>query len=146
MYRHLARDIILDTFKGINGCILAYGQTGSGKTHSIMGVPADPGMLPRSLAEFFNGIENPSSLNEENASSNTDDESNNNTKEFLMSVTYLEVYMERVNDLLQEGYRGGAIENLDVKEDPKRGFVYRYSRRDSVIRARQVLLDRLLRL
>ncbi|CRG85413.1 kinesin-like protein, putative [Plasmodium relictum] len=122
VYKHLARDIILDTFKGINGCILAYGQTGSGKTHSVMGVPADPGMLPRSLAEFFNGIENPSTLNEDNISVKSND-SDNNTKEFLMSVTYLEVYMERVNDLLQEGYRGGAAENLDVKEDPKRGFV-----------------------
>ncbi|SCN58997.1 kinesin-7, putative [Plasmodium chabaudi chabaudi] len=140
VYRHLARDIILDTFKGINGCILAYGQTGSGKTHSIMGVPADPGMLPRSLAEFFNGIENPSSLNEENASSNTDDESNNNTKEFLMSVTYLEVYMERVNDLLQEGYRGGAIENLDVKEDPKRGFVVIGIQEETVTSIDEVML------
>ncbi|SBS87115.1 kinesin-7, putative [Plasmodium ovale curtisi] len=140
VYRHLARDIILDTFKGINGCILAYGQTGSGKTHSVMGVPTDPGMLPRSLAEFFNGIENPSSLNEDNVSIHTDDESNNNTKEFLMSVTYLEVYMERVNDLLQEGYRGGATENLDVKEDPKRGFVVIGVQEETVTSIDEVML------
>ncbi|GAB68322.1 kinesin [Plasmodium cynomolgi strain B] len=141
VYKHLARDIVLDTFKGINGCILAYGQTGSGKTHSVMGVPTDPGMLPRSLAEFFNGIENPSSLNEDNSDSiNTDDESNNNTKEFLMSVTYLEVYMERVNDLLQEGYRGGATENLDVKEDPKRGFVVVGVQEETVTSIDEVML------
>ncbi|ANQ06554.1 Kinesin-related protein [Plasmodium coatneyi] len=141
VYKHLARDIVLDTFKGINGCILAYGQTGSGKTHSVMGVPTDPGMLPRSLAEFFNGIENPSSLNEDNSdSTNTDEESNNNTKEFLMSVTYLEVYMERVNDLLQEGYRGGATENLDVKEDPKRGFVVIGVQEETVTSIDEVML------
>ncbi|CAA9990149.1 kinesin-7, putative [Plasmodium knowlesi strain H] len=141
VYKHLARDIVLDTFKGINGCILAYGQTGSGKTHSVMGVPTDPGMLPRSLAEFFNGIENPSSLNEDNSdSSNMDEESNNNTKEFLMSVTYLEVYMERVNDLLQEGYRGGATENLDVKEDPKRGFVVIGVQEETVTSIDEVML------
>ncbi|KJP86641.1 hypothetical protein AK88_03745 [Plasmodium fragile] len=141
VYKHLARDIVLDTFKGINGCILAYGQTGSGKTHSVMGVPTDPGMLPRSLAEFFNGIENPSSLNDDNSESiDADDESNNNTKEFLMSVTYLEVYMERVNDLLQEGYRGGATENLDVKEDPKRGFVVIGVQEETVTSIDEVML------
>ncbi|CRG95897.1 kinesin-like protein, putative [Plasmodium gallinaceum] len=138
VYKHLARDIILDTFKGINGCILAYGQTGSGKTHSVMGVPSDPGMLPRSLAEFFNGIENPSTLNEDNASIKSGN-SNNNTKEFLMSVTYLEVYMERVNDLLQEGYRGVA-ENLDVKEDPKRGFVVIGIQEETVTSIDEVML------
>ncbi|SOV16646.1 kinesin-7, putative [Plasmodium sp. gorilla clade G2] len=153
VYKHLARDIILDTFKGINGCILAYGQTGSGKTHSVMGIPDDPGMLPRSLAEFFNGIENPSSLNENNISIGDDDghsnesnnnndnnNNNNNTKEFLMSVTYLEVYMERVNDLLQEGYRGGAMENLDVKEDPKRGFVVIGIQEETVTSIDEVML------
>ncbi|SPJ11321.1 kinesin-7, putative [Plasmodium sp. DRC-Itaito] len=149
VYKHLARDIILDTFKGINGCILAYGQTGSGKTHSVMGIPDDPGMLPRSLAEFFNGIENPSSLNENNINTGDDDghsnesnnnNDNNNTKEFLMSVTYLEVYMERVNDLLQEGYRGGATENLDVKEDPKRGFVVIGIQEETVTSIDEVML------
>ena len=40
-----------------------------------------------------------------------------------MRVSYVEIYLERVNDLLQEGPRGGAVENLDVKEDPKKGFV-----------------------
>ncbi|EUR69255.1 hypothetical protein PFBG_03807 [Plasmodium falciparum 7G8] len=149
VYKHLARDIILDTFKGINGCILAYGQTGSGKTHSVMGIPDDPGMLPRSLAEFFNGIENPSSLNENNINIGDDDghsnesnnnNDNNNTKEFLMSVTYLEVYMERVNDLLQEGYRGGATENLDVKEDPKRGFVVIGIQEETVTSIDEVML------
>lgn len=44
-------------------------------------------------------------------------------KEYLMRVSYVEIYLERVNDLLQEGPRGGAVENLDVKEDPKKGFV-----------------------
>lgn len=40
-----------------------------------------------------------------------------------MRVSYVEIYLERVNDLLQENPKGGAVENLEVKEDPKKGFV-----------------------
>ncbi|KAL8445792.1 hypothetical protein Emed_005348 [Eimeria media] len=161
VFAYVARDIVLDAFKGINGCVFAYGQTGSGKTHSIMGVAEDPGILPRSLAEFFDCMSDSSLLRDEMADAaaekevengSTQSDSNNRAegleegenrisvsqlleltklasivfvlfKEYLMRVSYVEIYLERVNDLLQEGPRGGAVENLDVKEDPKRGFV-----------------------
>lgn len=43
---------------------------------------------------------------------------------FLLRVSYVEIYLERVNDLLQDGPKGESqpLENLDVKEDPKGGF------------------------
>ena len=41
------------------------GSLGSGKTHSIMGVAEDPGILPRSLAEFFDCMSDSSLLREE---------------------------------------------------------------------------------
>jgi hypothetical protein len=39
-------------------------------------------------------------------------------------VSYIEIYLERVNDLFQDGPKGETqpLENLDVKEDPKGGF------------------------
>ncbi|KAL8435565.1 hypothetical protein ACSSS7_002410 [Eimeria intestinalis] len=140
VFAYVARDIVLDAFKGINGCVFAYGQTGSGKTHSIMGVAEDPGILPRSLAEFFDCMSDSSLLRDEMAEAAAEKEeeigsiqsgSNNRAegleegenREYLMRVSYVEIYLERVNDLLQEGPRGGAVENLDVKEDPKKGFV-----------------------
>nr|CEL67613.1 TPA: kinesin heavy chain, putative [Neospora caninum Liverpool] len=138
VFDYVAKDIVLDCFKGINGCVFAYGQTGSGKTHSIMGVADDPGILPRSLAEFFDCVTDPSLLKEEeremkrqqgeegesNGKEDRDEaESENENTEYLMRVSYVEIYLERVNDLLQESPKGGAVENLEVKEDPKRGFV-----------------------
>ncbi|CDJ29234.1 LOW QUALITY PROTEIN: kinesin heavy chain, putative [Eimeria mitis] len=141
VFGYVARDIVLDAFKGINGCVFAYGQTGSGKTHSIMGVAEDPGILPRSLAEFFDCMSDSSLLREEmeDAAAEKEEETGETqlaatdsrtegleageNREYLMRVSYVEIYLERVNDLLQEGPRGGALENLDVKEDPKKGFV-----------------------
>ncbi|KAL8272372.1 hypothetical protein Esti_003662 [Eimeria stiedai] len=140
VFGYVARDIVLDAFKGINGCVFAYGQTGSGKTHSIMGVAEDPGILPRSLAEFFDCMSDSSLLRDEMADAAAEKEEENGStlsgsnnraegleegenREYLMRVSYVEIYLERVNDLLQEGPKGGAVENLDVKEDPKRGFV-----------------------
>ncbi|KFG51641.1 putative kinesin heavy chain, partial [Toxoplasma gondii p89] len=137
VFDYVAKDIVLDCFKGINGCVFAYGQTGSGKTHSIMGVADDPGILPRSLAEFFDCVTDPSLLKEEeeelkrqqgdegdrNGKDDHHDDAETENTEYLMRVSYVEIYLERVNDLLQESAKGGAVENLEVKEDPKRGFV-----------------------
>ncbi|PFH38394.1 putative kinesin heavy chain [Besnoitia besnoiti] len=139
VFDYVAKDIVLDCFKGINGCVFAYGQTGSGKTHSIMGVADDPGILPRSLAEFFDCVTDPSLLKEEEQEvqrqkaedgdatedkrEGADEEAAAESTEYLMRVSYVEIYLERVNDLLQESPKGGAVENLEVKEDPKKGFV-----------------------
>lgn len=115
VYEKTARDIVRDTAKGINGCYMAYGQTGCGKTHSIMGTAADPGVLPRSVAELFDLIEDGSAVAPEDQDCET---------EYLLRVSYVEIYLERVNDLFQDGPKGESspLENLDVKEDPKGGF------------------------
>jgi len=51
-YGHVSA-IVDAVLQGYNGTILAYGQTGSGKTHSVMGSPADPGLLPRAVQHAF---------------------------------------------------------------------------------------------
>ena len=40
-------------FEGFNGTLFAYGQTGRGKTYSMMGSPADPGVIPKVVAAIF---------------------------------------------------------------------------------------------
>lgn len=114
VYEKTARDIVRDIAKGINGCYMAYGQTGCGKTHSIMGTAQDPGILPRSVAELFDIVDEGSGAVEDEGGQT----------EYLMRVTYVEIYLERVNDLFQDGPKGESqpLENLDVKEDPKGGF------------------------
>lgn len=73
--------------KGYNGTILAYGQTGAGKTFTMMGNvldPKDKGITPRIIEKIFDMIVLSSS-----------------DLEFTVKVSFMEIYMERVKDLLQ---------------------------------------------
>jgi hypothetical protein len=68
---------------GFNATIFAYGQTGSGKTFTMTGTPSNPGVVPRAVAALFAGIAAaPSAV------------------EFTVRCLYVEIYMERVRDLL----------------------------------------------
>ena len=79
----------MNCFKGYNATILAYGQTGSGKTFTMgssnhYGVSEqDLGIIPRVIREIFNEI----NVRKTQA-------------EFLVKVTYLEIYNEEIIDLL----------------------------------------------
>lgn len=66
---------------GFNGTIFAYGQTGTGKTHTMEGTKEQPGVTPRSFEHIFSAIK-----------------SAPDTKKFLVSVAYLEIYNEQVRD------------------------------------------------
>jgi len=70
--------------KGYNACIFAYGQTGSGKTYTMMGSPQNPGLIPRICDEMFRRM-----------AANTD-----HNKTYKVECSYMEIYNERVRDLL----------------------------------------------
>ncbi|KAJ3385123.1 hypothetical protein HDU84_002443 [Entophlyctis sp. JEL0112] len=92
----------LDVMKGYNGTIFAYGQTGSGKTHTMMGDMESEewkGLTPRLVETIFSTIFNaPPSM------------------EFTVKVSYMEIYMERIRDLLNP-----SNDNLPVHEEKGRG-------------------------
>ena len=88
----------LDVLGGYNGTIFAYGQTSSGKTHTMEGVIGDPdlqGIIPRIVNDIFNHIYSM----EENL-------------EFHIKVSYFEIYMDKIRDLLDP-----SKVNLAVHED-----------------------------
>ncbi|PVU97359.1 hypothetical protein BB561_000610 [Smittium simulii] len=94
---------IEDLFNGYNGTVLAYGQTGSGKTYTMMGndIESDynKGIIPRIVEGIFDRILNsPSSI------------------EYLVKVSYLEIYMEKVRDLLNP-----SRDNLQIHETKANG-------------------------
>jgi len=68
---------------GYNVCIFAYGQTGSGKTYTMEGPKEDPGLYARTLKKLF-----------EEANKTTD-------VEFKMSTSLLEIYNDKLNDLME---------------------------------------------
>lgn len=111
VYKDGFSDIVCGAAEGLNGAILAYGQTSSGKTHSISGagkldeygIPEQKGILHYAVEDLFHRIRE-----------NTADAGGNGT-EYLVSLSYAELYMERVNDLLRK--ISPQSQNLPVKED-----------------------------
>ncbi|KAJ8308445.1 hypothetical protein KUTeg_013319 [Tegillarca granosa] len=77
-------------------------QTGSGKTYSMMGNPGDEGLIPRICKELF---------------SNMTDQ----TTSYRTEVSYLEIYNEKVRDLLKHHPHNKPVHNLRVREHPKQG-------------------------
>lgn len=102
VFKDLGRPLLENAFKGYNNCIFAYGQTGSGKSYSMMGFGEESGIIPRICRSMFERIE-----------SVRDDKSLQCTVE----VSYLEIYNERVRDLLNPTTKG----NLKVREHPSTG-------------------------
>jgi centromeric protein E len=98
IYERTCERLVQSAMTGVNGTVFAYGQTNSGKTYTMKGVPEEPGIIPLALFDVFDHI------------AQTAD------REFLLRVSYLEIYNEMVNDLLSPGSR-----NLRVHEDPRRG-------------------------
>lgn len=94
-------------FDGFNGCIFAYGQTSSGKTHSMMGYPGHGrGITPRLCEELFLRIE--------------DFKQSKPNTTYEVKVSFLEIYNEKVQDLLSK-----KREDLKIAHDPQRGPVVR---------------------
>ncbi|KAK9294941.1 hypothetical protein QLX08_010621 [Tetragonisca angustula] len=90
----IVKPIVNAAVNGFNGTVFAYGQTSSGKTYTMMGNAEELGIIPLAVEHMFNAI------------------ANTNGREFLLRVSYLEIYNERVNDLLN---KSGT--DLKIKED-----------------------------
>ncbi|KEP67083.1 UNVERIFIED_CONTAM: kinesin motor domain-containing protein [Hammondia hammondi] len=134
IFEWIAKPLIEPLLNGVNGSILTYGQTGSGKTHSIFGTFKDAGLIELAAREIFSRIKNcrRGQLHRHVPCASSRTQTPNAGREihgrpgtiFTVKVSYIEIYMERVNDLLQDGQRGNKhqAENLPVKEDPFKGF------------------------
>ena len=100
-----ARPSILGVLQGFNATVFAYGQTASGKTHTMEGNINDEqgkGIIPRAVEALFDAV-------------GEADES----VEFTFNVTYVEIYMEMIRDLLDEKR---STVNLEIREDKVKGI------------------------
>ncbi|KAM1750620.1 kinesin-like protein KIN-7K, chloroplastic [Malus sylvestris] len=100
VYDVAAQHVISGAMEGVNGTIFAYGVTSSGKTHTMHGDQRSPGIIPLAVKDAFSIIQ----------------ETPN--REYLLRVSYLEIYNEVVNDLLNP-----AGQNLRIREDAQGTFV-----------------------
>ncbi|KAI0407730.1 kinesin heavy chain [Xylaria palmicola] len=102
LHNDLGKPLLDNAFQGYNNCIFAYGQTGSGKSYSMMGYGKEHGIIPKICQDMFERINHL--------------QQDKNTR-CTVEVSYLEIYNERVRDLLNPSTKG----NLKVREHPSTG-------------------------
>ena len=108
-YQEAGRSTVQALLNGFNGTIFAYGQSGSGKTFTMLGpdsvvdaikngadgisdeVQKMYGIIPRAIGDIFDAINR--IVGSENAA-------------IELSVQYLEIYNEKIQDLLGKGVHG----------------------------------------
>ncbi|EAS37515.3 kinesin heavy chain [Coccidioides immitis RS] len=103
VFDYSIRSTVDDILNGYNGTVFAYGQTGAGKSYTMMGSDIDDdegkGIIPRIVEQMFTSImTSPGNI------------------EYTVRVSYMEIYMERIRDLLLP-----QNDNLPVHEEKSRG-------------------------
>ncbi|CAH8269611.1 unnamed protein product [Arabidopsis lyrata] len=107
LYEFLALPIMRDAVNGINGTIITYGQTGAGKTYSMEGPGIhdcddhNKGLLPRVVHGMFQQIS-----------------SSNDFARYTVKLSMVEIYMEKVRDLLDL-----SKANIQIKENKTQGIL-----------------------
>uniref|UniRef100_A0A0A9X260 Kinesin-like protein unc-104 n=2 Tax=Lygus hesperus TaxID=30085 RepID=A0A0A9X260_LYGHE len=104
VHKDIGEEMLQHAFDGYNVCIFAYGQTGAGKSYTMMGrqdEEGQEGIIPQLCKDLFERIK-----------SNTSEE-----LRYSVEVSYMEIYCERVRDLLNPKNKG----NLRVREHPLLG-------------------------
>ncbi|KAF4988323.1 hypothetical protein FGRMN_9831 [Fusarium graminum] len=125
VYDHIAKRLVRRVMEGYHGTVFAYGMTGTGKTFSMQGTASSPGVIPLAITDIFSYIrETPS-------------------REFLLRVSYLEIYNEKIHDLLSMSSAGAAAgapqEEIKLREDSKRG-VYATPLKEEIVQSPTQLL------
>ncbi|KAM4652183.1 kinesin-like protein KIF18B [Discoglossus pictus] len=100
VFEHTTKEILDGVLNGYNCSVFAYGATGAGKTHTMLGTEADPGVMYLTMVELYRRIE---AIKE--------------VKQCEVLISYLEVYNEQIQDLLEP--KG----SLAIREDPQKGVV-----------------------
>ncbi|KAI5054433.1 hypothetical protein GOP47_0030674, partial [Adiantum capillus-veneris] len=100
VYEVAAQHIVKGAMEGVNGTVFAYGVTSSGKTHTMHGDQSAHGIIPLAIENVFSVIQETPE------------------REFLLRVSYLEIYNEVINDLLDPGGQ-----NLRIREDAQGAYV-----------------------
>ncbi|XP_070278661.1 kinesin-like protein KIF1A isoform X7 [Myotis yumanensis] len=103
VYQDIGEEMLQHAFEGYNVCIFAYGQTGAGKSYTMMGKQEkdQQGIIPQLCEDLFSRI----------------NDTTNDNMSYSVEVSYMEIYCERVRDLLNPKNKG----NLRVREHPLLG-------------------------
>ncbi|WCJ33370.1 Kinesin-like protein KIN-7O [Euphorbia peplus] len=117
IYRARTKELVAAAVGGFNGTVFAYGQTNSGKTHTMRGAATEPGVIPLAVRDLFDTIQQ------------------DVDREFLLRMSYMEIYNEDINDLLAPEHR-----KLQIHESIERG-IYVAGLREEIVTSPQQVLD-----
>ncbi|MCQ2819818.1 MAG: kinesin family protein [archaeon] len=104
VYTTTTQSLLQSVIDGYNATVLAYGQTGSGKTYTMVGNNNEPGLMIRALNDLFSLVE----------------KQKQNLKKSEIKISYIEVYNEKLRDLLKTDTYDNI---LDLRDDPQKGTV-----------------------
>ena len=105
VYEKIGKNLLTNIIEGYNSTLFAYGQTGSGKSYSIFGYGNNKGILPMICEDLFKGDFLTKNLN----------------NQFILSVSMIEIYNEKIQDLLIS-INNRTKEGLKVRENNKIGI------------------------
>ncbi|GAB2267146.1 hypothetical protein Dimus_002131 [Dionaea muscipula] len=117
VYESRTKEIVAAAVRGFNGTVFAYGQTNSGKTHTMRGSANEPGVILLAVRELFEIIQEVTN------------------REFLLRMSYMEIYNEEINDLLAPEHR-----RLQIHESLERG-IYVAGLREEIVASPEQVLD-----
>ncbi|EDO39270.1 predicted protein [Nematostella vectensis] len=98
IYRFSISPVMQYVLLGENTSVFAYGPTGAGKTHTMLGTADEPGVIPRSVCNIFKAIQT--------------EKAKSPSWNFEITFSYLEIYQEKVNDLLNT-----KKQDLPIRQD-----------------------------
>ncbi|KAK7384741.1 hypothetical protein VNO78_30442 [Psophocarpus tetragonolobus] len=124
VYEARTKDIVEAAVCGFNGTVFAYGQTNSGKTYTMRGSKSEPGVIPLAVRDLFQIIQQ---VTAPYFHFDVD-------REFLLRMSYMEIYNEEINDLLAPEHR-----KLQIHENLERGIYVAGLREEIVASPEQVL-------
>ncbi|KAL6655574.1 hypothetical protein ACP70R_006400 [Stipagrostis hirtigluma subsp. patula] len=117
VYEARTKHIVDSVVRGFNGTVFAYGQTNSGKTYTMRGSTNEPGIIPLAVYDLFQSIQE------------------HMDREFLVRMSYMEIYNEEINDLLVPEHR-----KLQIHESIERG-IYVAGLREEIVTSPEQVMD-----
>ncbi|KAG1704491.1 hypothetical protein DVH05_005421 [Phytophthora capsici] len=111
VYKETVKDAIMAATEGYHSSVFLYGQTGTGKTYTMQGGRGDPGIIQLAVQDIFDHIARHPSM------------------EFLLRFSYLEIYNERIHDLLA----AGAKSDIKIYDVHNRGAAGSGNARDGFV-------------
>ncbi|CAH2017050.1 unnamed protein product [Acanthoscelides obtectus] len=97
VYGSVVKPLVDSFMEGFNATIFAYGQTSSGKTHTILGNKTDPGLFQLVSNQLFQHV------------------ADQVDKRYLIRCSYIEIYNEKINDLLDKSNQGLTMRRYQRK-------------------------------